>query len=142
MKSYFLKTKFSMSHSLTSIVSDILDLLRCLLIIFSSISSMTKKDFLQIKLMQLNFCRMEYIPRTAKKEAYCNRTDISFRKNLNSISAEVLNIEIPFCLTTISKVKWKIIGLIILMPFSCDSLDSPFLHMEMLIMSSNERFRQ
>ena len=36
---------------------------------------------------------MEYIPRTAKKEAYYNRPGISFRKNLNSIAAEVSNIE-------------------------------------------------
>ena len=36
---------------------------------------------------------MEYILRTAKKKAYYNRPDISFTKNLNSITVEVSGIE-------------------------------------------------
>ena len=36
---------------------------------------------------------MEYIPGTAEKKAYYSRLDISFRKNLNLITAEASDIE-------------------------------------------------
>ena len=50
--------------------------------------------------------------------------------------------KIPFCLTTISKMELNIVGLSILTLFPSNRLDSPFFHTQMLLMSSNERFRQ
>ena len=43
--------------------------------------------------MQLNFCRMEYIPRTAKKKLIITDQTSPLEKNLHSITAEALNIE-------------------------------------------------
>ena len=37
---------------------------------------------------KLNFCRMEYIPRTTEKKVHYNKPDISFRKNIFTITAE------------------------------------------------------
>ena len=37
---------------------------------------------------------MEYIPRTAKVEAYYNRPDISFKKDLRLITVEGSNLEV------------------------------------------------
>ena len=50
--------------------------------------------------------------------------------------------KISFCLTAISKMKENFIELIIILPFSIRQIDSPFLHTKIMIMSSNEHFRQ
>ena len=43
--------------------------------------------------MWLNFCRIEYIPRTAKKKLIITNQTSPLEKNINCITAEALNIE-------------------------------------------------
>ena len=52
-----------------------------------------KEHFLYSKLMQINFCRMKYIARNPKKKLIITDQTSPLEKNLNSITAEVLNIE-------------------------------------------------
>ena len=48
---------------------------------------------------------MEYIPRTAKKKLIITYQTSPLETNLNSITAEALNIEDNICLTKVSKIK-------------------------------------
>ena len=76
---------------------------------------------------------MEYVPRTAKKKFITKDQTSPLEKNLNLITVEALTSKITFYLTKSSWIDY-------LMPYPSDRLDSLFLHLKMLIMSSNERF--
>ena len=67
---------------------------------------------------------MEHIPRIAKKKLYYNRTNISFRINFNSITAEALNIEDNIFLNDNHQDKLKYDWIDYLMAFPSDRLDS------------------
>ena len=85
---------------------------------------------------------MEYIPRTANKKLIITDQISPLEKNLNLITAEALNIEDNILFNDNLQDKMKYHWIDYLMPFPFDRLDSPFLHSRMLIMTSNERFRQ
>ena len=85
---------------------------------------------------------MEYIPRTTKKKFIITDQTSLLEKNLNLITAEALNIEDNILFNENLEDEMKYYWIDYLMPFPSDRLDSPFLHSKMLIMSSNERFRQ
>ena len=85
---------------------------------------------------------MEYFPRTAKKKLIITNQTSPLDKNLNSITAEALNIEDNIFFNDNLEDEMKYHWIEYLMPFPSDRLDSPFLHSKMLIMSSDERFRQ
>ena len=80
---------------------------------------------------------MEYIPRTAKKKLIITDWTSSLGKNLSLITAEALNIEDNILFNDNLQDEMKYHWTDYLMPSP-----SPFLHSKMLIMSSNERFRQ
>ena len=63
-------------------------------------------------------------------------------KNFSSIADEALNIEDNILFNGNLQDEMKYHWIDYLMPLPSDRLDSPFLHSKILIMSSNERFRQ
>ena len=93
MESHFLKTNFSLSHLLISIITDIFDFLRCFIDILHKYKFHDERVFSVNKTYVTKFCRMEYIPSTAKKKLIITEQTSPLEKNLNSIIAEALSIE-------------------------------------------------